>query len=294
MQEIKETILIVDDAPTNIDILIDLLSDYDIVVALDGSSALEIACEGNPDLILLDIMMPNIDGYEVCRRLKNMNHTKDIPIIFISAKTDEDSIERAYELGGMDYITKPFKARELTARVKTQIKLKNLLRNLNYIAYYDYLTEVYNRRSFFELANKMFDEEKDNLYTVMIDIDEFKKINDTYGHPTGDKVLKVVAQTIKKSLLRNDIFARIGGEEFAILLHCNSNEEIIQKNELIRQSIENLEVDTDEKIIIKLTISSGVSEVNSDIDTLDSLLKRADSALYEAKSNGRNRVVFRA
>jgi two-component system glycerol uptake and utilization response regulator len=294
MPETKETILIVDDAPTNIDILIDLLSDYDIVVALDGSSALEIACEGNPDLILLDIMMPNIDGYEVCRRLKNIRHTKDIPIIFISAKTDEDSIERAYELGGIDYITKPFKSRELNARVKTQIKLKNLLRNLNYIAYYDYLTEVYNRRSFFELANKMFDEEKDNLYAVMIDIDEFKKINDTYGHPTGDKVLKVVAQTIKKSLLRNDIFARIGGEEFAIVFHCNSNEEIIEKNELIRQSIENLEVDTDEKIIIKLTISSGVSEVNSDTDTLDSLLKRADSALYEAKANGRNRVVFRS
>ncbi|WP_373000028.1 diguanylate cyclase [Sulfurimonas sp.] len=294
MPEAKQTILIVDDTETNIDILLDILNAYDIVVAIDGHSALEIASEDNPDLILLDIMMPDMDGYEVCRRLKNMSHTKDIPVIFVTANTDEDSIERAYEVGGIDYVTKPFKPRELTARVKTQIKLKNLLSDLNFIASYDYLTKVYNRRKFFELANKMFVEEKDNLYAVMIDIDKFKRINDTYGHPIGDEVIKSVATTIKECISEDDLFARIGGEEFAIICHCNSQEEIVQKNEFIRQSIEKLEVNVDKETVVKFTISNGIAEANSDTDTLDSLLKRADAALYEAKGAGRNRVVFRS
>ncbi|MDA3908458.1 MAG: diguanylate cyclase [Sulfurimonas sp.] len=292
MPEAKQTILIVDDTETNIDILLDILNAYDIVVAIDGESALEIASEDNPDLILLDIMMPNMDGYEVCRRLKNMSHTKDIPVIFITASTDEDSIERAYEVGGIDYVTKPFKPRELTARIKTQIKLKNLLSDLNFIASYDYLTKVYNRRKFFELANKMFAQENEKLFAIMIDIDKFKKINDAYGHPIGDEVLKAVAATIQACVSKDDLFARIGGEEFAIICRCNSDEEIMQKNEFIRQSIEELEVNIENGIIVKVTISNGIAEAN-DTDTLDSLLKRADDALYEEKGEGRNKVIFR-
>jgi CheY-like chemotaxis protein len=114
----KPTVLIVDDTETNIDVLLDLLNDYDVIVAISGQSALEVAYEENPDLILLDIMMPVMDGYEVCEKLKNDETTKNIPVVFITAKTDEDSIERAYEVGGIDYVTKPFKPRELLARVK--------------------------------------------------------------------------------------------------------------------------------------------------------------------------------
>jgi two-component system glycerol uptake and utilization response regulator len=252
MPEAKQTILIVDDTETNIDILLDILNAYDIVVAIDGESALEIASEDNPDLILLDIMMPNMDGY----------------------------------------VTKPFKPRELTARIKTQIKLKNLLSDLNFIASYDYLTKVYNRRKFFELANKMFAQENEKLFAIMIDIDKFKKINYAYGHPIGDEVLKAVAATIQACVSKDDLFARIGGEEFAIICRCNSDEEIMQKNEFIRQSIEELEVNIENGIIVKVTISNGIAEAN-DTDTLDSLLKRADDALYEEKGEGRNKVIFR-
>ncbi|EHP30264.1 response regulator receiver modulated diguanylate cyclase [Sulfurimonas gotlandica GD1] len=294
MPQTKHTILIVDDTETNIDILLELLSAYDIVVAIDGESALEIAYEDKPDLILLDIMMPGMDGYEVCKRLKSIEHTKDIPVIFITANTDEDSIERAYEVGGIDYVTKPFKPRELTARVKTQIKLKNLLSDLNFIASYDYLTKVYNRRKFFELAEIIFKNSKEDLYAVMIDIDKFKKINDTYGHPVGDEVIKAVATSINESISKEDLFARIGGEEFAIICHCDSKEEIIEKNEFIRQSVEKLEVSTSNGDVIKFTISNGIAKAGEAICSLDLLLKGADAALYEAKGKGRNRVVFRS
>ena len=125
MKKNKPTILIVDDTKTNIDILLELLSDqYDLIVALDGKSAIQTLKEDSVDLILLDIMMPEMDGYEVCKVLKSDENTKDIPVIFITAKTDENSIERAYEVGGIDFVTKPFKARELAVRIKTQLNLK--------------------------------------------------------------------------------------------------------------------------------------------------------------------------
>jgi len=130
MKKNMPTILVVDDTETNIDILIELLSDYNVAVALNGERAIKIANKKNIDLILLDIMMPIMDGYETCKRLKSDNKTKDIPIIFITAKVDEQSIERGYDEGAIDYITKPFKPRELIARVKTQLKLKSLIDNL--------------------------------------------------------------------------------------------------------------------------------------------------------------------
>jgi len=290
----KKTILIVDDTETNIDILLEILDDkYDILVALDGKSALEIAQEEPLDLILLDIMMPEMDGYEVCSILKSQEKTLDIPVVFITAKSDEDSIEKAYESGGIDYITKPFKARELTVRVKTQIKLKNLMDHLDFIASYDSMTGIYNRRKFFELAEKKFFESPQNLYAVMIDIDKFKRINDTYGHSIGDRVIRAVTQTINDSILGESIFGRIGGEEFSIVCHSQTKEFIIKKLEEIRLKIAALEVFTDDEISVKCTISSGFSIYTKEVQNLDTLLKKADIALYEAKDSGRNRVIFR-
>ncbi len=127
----KHTILIVDDTETNIDILLELLdSDYDVLVSLDGTNALEILKVEQVDLILLDIMMPDIDGFEVCRILKSQEMTKEIPIIFITAKTDEDSIEKAYDMGGTDYVTKPFRVKELLSRVKKELKYQEMLKEL--------------------------------------------------------------------------------------------------------------------------------------------------------------------
>jgi diguanylate cyclase (GGDEF)-like protein len=293
MKKSKNTLLIVDDTETNIDILVELLGEkYDIVVALDGESALQAANENALDLILLDIMMPVMNGYEVCKKLKEKDQTKDIPVIFITAKDDEQSIQRAYEEGAIDYITKPFKPLELLARVTTQLRVKELISHLDYISSYDQMSGVYNRRKFFELAQKKFLQNRSDLYAVMIDIDKFKSINDTYGHHDGDRVIISAMQAIEKNLKNDSLFGRIGGEEFAILCTSKSQEEFMQNMQTIREKVQNLEVFSEIGECIKFTISLGAAKISSETKSLDDLLKQADRALYQAKELGRNRVVF--
>ncbi len=289
----NKTILIVDDTNTNIDILLGLLEAYDVVVATDGNTAIKIANEEKIDLILLDIMMPDIDGFEVCTILKSMEKTKDIPVIFITAKTDEDSIEIAYDVGGVDYVSKPFKPKELLARVKTQLQMRSIIQNLEFLASKDSMTGIYNRRKFFELSQKLFDSSKE-LYAVMIDIDEFKMINDSYGHDMGDKVIIEVTKLINSYLFDGEIFGRLGGEEFAIISPILENS-IKQRVENIREEIEKLSILSLDNEVIKITISIGVTKgINRNIKNLDYLLKISDDALYEAKNKGKNRIVFKS
>ena len=292
MKEEKATVLIVDDTETNIDILLDLLSDYDVAVAMDGKSALEIIEEDDIDIVLLDIMMPEMDGYSVCIKIKEKH--QNIPVIFITARTDEDSIEQAYDVGGDDYITKPFKPRELIARVKTQLKLKQLIKHLDFIGSYDQLTGIYNRRKFFTLAHELFNKNIDNLYAVMIDIDKFKLVNDTYGHATGDEVIKKITKIISMEVTEGSIFGRLGGEEFAIIANYSSYGDIKKDIEKIRLLIEKTNILSDNNELIKFTISEGLAKASTDTKNLDELLKQADIALYEAKGSGRNKVVFRS
>jgi len=288
----KSTILVVDDEKINLNILIDLLGDeYSVIVALDGHKALKQVQKREIDLILLDIMMPEMDGYEVCRILKSQDKTKDIPILFITAKTDDESIVKGFEIGGVDYITKPFRPIELKARVKTHLKLSQTLKSLDYMAARDPMTGIYNRRRFFDLAQNMLDAQ-DNIFAVMIDIDKFKLVNDNYGHPFGDIVIKSVVNTVSSKLPSDAIFGRLGGEEFAILISAPTLDDVKNKIEEIRESVEALEESCEGKIV-KFTISNGISKKKSD-DTLDEILKRADEALYEAKETGRNRVCFRS
>ncbi len=293
-EETRKTILIVDDTETNIDILLELLgSEYDILVALDGKSAFAILEEEVVDLVLLDIMMPEVNGFEVCTRMKLQSSTRDIPVIFVTAKTDEDSIEKAYDVGGIDYVTKPFKPRELQARIKTQIKLKALVDHLEYISSYDQMTGVFNRRKFFILATEALDVIQINLYAIMIDIDHFKSFNDTYGHAFGDEVIKGVTRAISDTMLEGSIFGRVGGEEFALLTHAISEDIAIQNIESMRKAVEALEFTTQDKSIAKCTISLGMAKSDKTLNSLDALLKKADNALYKAKGEGRNRSIFR-
>lgn len=292
MKNSKSTLLVVDDTATNIDILVELLGKkYDLVVAINGSGALEAVEENKIDLILLDIMMPVMDGYEVCERLKQQDSTKNIPIIFITAKDDEDSISKAYEQGCIDYITKPFKPLELLARIESQLKIQELIEHLNYISSYDQMSGIYNRRKFFELSQKIFLQSDPTLYAVMIDIDNFKMINDTFGHYEGDRVIQLSAESISKDLQQDAIFGRVGGEEFAILCFFESEKESIDAMNKIRKNIENLNTISANGDIIKFTISIGVSNIDQN-PNLDGLIKKADKALYEAKRAGRNRVIF--
>jgi len=288
------SILIVDDTKNNLDILISLLSDkYEITVAIDGLTALDIISQNDIDLILLDIMMPQIDGYEVCEIVKANHSTQDIPIIFITAFNDEDSIDKAYQIGGSDYITKPFKPRELLNRVKTQIDMHKLITDLKYFASHDTLTNTLNRRAFFELGEKKFIKDKEKLFVIMIDIDKFKKINDTYGHHIGDQVIKLITKTISYLITEECTFVRFGGEEFGLLCLENNINSMILIIERIRKEIEELEIITDNHQSIKFTISSGVVQYHKNANSLSDLLKEADKAMYQAKEEGRNKSIFR-
>jgi len=234
-----------------------------------------------------------MDGFEVCQNIRQNPHTEDIPIIFITAKSDEASIEKAYNIGGSDYVTKPFKAMELLARIKTQLKLRALIQNLEHIASYDEMTGIYNRRKFFELAVNVFQNTTENLFAVMIDIDKFKNVNDTYGHPMGDRVIKQITKTISHNLCEEAIFGRIGGEEFAILCYKETREAVEEKVELLRNEVEKLNIYTDDNILVKCTISEGIAMATEETKSIDALLKVADEALYAAKGTGRNKVIFR-
>lgn len=289
--ETSHKILIVDDNPQNIDILVELLNEYELLVSLNAKNALELLNENKIDLILLDIMMPDMDGLEMAEIIKNNPKLKDIPILFISAKQDEESIEKGFKIGGQDYITKPFKPLELCARVKTHLNLYDSMKKLDYAANYDFLSGARNRRSFFEISKEYFP--NDNLFAVMLDIDKFKSINDTYGHSIGDIVIKRLSDTIKEHI--NDdsmLFARMGGEEFAILCLCDCKDKIFEWTDNLRKNIDSLPVQTDEGILT-FSISCGIAKYEEDMKSVDYLLNEADIALYEAKNTGRNRTIFR-
>ena len=286
----NQTILLVDDSKSNIDIMMNLLSDYDLIPTLDGQTAINVALEDDIDLILLDIVMPCLSGFEVCKILKENEKTKHIPILFITAKSDNESMKEGFALGGLDYITKPFKSFELLARVKTHLKLNETLKSLHFLATRDSMTGIFNRRRFFELAHDIFNS-SDNIFAVMIDIDKFKNINDTYGHPFGDIIIKSTVTTIAEQLHSEDLFARFGGEEFVLLCKSEAMDSMINKIEDLRNSIEKLENNYEDNII-KFTISNGIAQ-KSFGDNLDKLLQRADTALYDAKEGGRNKVCCR-
>ena len=298
----KPTILVVDDTETNIDILVELLSDsYDVMVALDGQSALDIIAEDNVNLVLLDIMMPGMDGYEVCDILKRNEKVKNIPVIFITAKTDEKAIEKAYDVGAMDYVTKPFKPRELLARIKTQLKIQKLISDLEaskeelkILASIDPLSGLYNRRYFSKISEHILDlskREKTSLSVIMIDIDKFKNINDSYGHKVGDDIIVMLSRKLEEYTRKSDIICRFGGEEFVILLPETAIDGALNISKKIRLNVEQLLLNMEEQKELKITVSIGVSQVMHDKDlNIEASICRADEALYSAKNSGRNKV----
>ncbi len=284
-------ILIVDDNPANIDILIELLDEYDVRAVLDGESALEAVKEETPELVLLDITLPGIDGFEVCRRLKNMPGVKEIPVIFLSASTDDASIVKGFELGGVDYITKPYRAKEILARVKTHVQLFRAMRKVEKIAMTDELTGIANRRKFFLRTPRLIEQAKAKdipLFLMIIDLDNFKPINDRYGHDVGDRILKAFTQSAKELLPPNSCFGRLGGDEFCIVLG-GKQEKIFKQMEMLRAMIEKMGLSGLPQL--KVTLSIGIAKLSESDDSIRSLLKRADEALYKAKESGGNKII---
>ena len=291
----KKTILIIDDVAANVHTLMELLGDeYDLLGSLEGEEALETIKEESVDLILLDILMPGMDGMEVCRRLKADEKTRDIPVIFITVKADEDSIVDAYDLGGVDYITKPFLAREVLSRVKKELKFHEMMQEQVMLASTDPMTKLYNRRYFSRIAQHalaLAKREVESLSVIMLDIDHFKHINDTNGHQVGDQVIILLAETITAHLRKSDFAARFGGEEFVILLPSTSLSNAQSMAEKLRKEVETLTLKLAEGTEVHFTISLGVSTVEIMTETsVEPALKRADDAMYLAKEAGRNRV----
>ncbi|MGB5965282.1 MAG: diguanylate cyclase [Sulfurimonadaceae bacterium] len=288
-----QTILVVDDNPLNLDVLVDLLSGYELLVSLNAQNALALLQENSVDLILLDIMMPDMDGIEMAKALKNNPQTASIPLLFITAKQDDESIEEGFNTGAVDYITKPFRPRELIARVKTHLHLSSVIKKLEFSAKHDYLSGAYNRRSFFHYARERFNDASiDKLYAVMIDIDKFKSVNDTYGHGVGDLVIKALSDTIHAHMDKEMLCARMGGEEFAILMSYDDENVVLNWVESLRMTIEQLEVFAEENTV-HFSVSCGVACHGAEHKSIDALLDQADKSLYIAKETGRNKVIFR-
>jgi len=295
----KQKVLIVDDMPTNVKILGESLRPhYDIVVATSGAKALEIAFSQMPDLILLDIMMPDLDGFSVCRTLKEDSRTKNIPVIFITAKDQAEDELHGLELGAVDYITKPFQLPIVKARVRTQLDLKRKYDLLESMVLLDGLTEIPNRRRFddaLEQEWRRMQRSGQPLAVIMMDIDFFKNFNDSYGHAAGDGCLKAVAQTLHATLQRaSDTVARYGGEEFTAILPETDAAAGVLVAEKMRRNVAALEILHEHSSAARhVTISLGVAAT---IPTADgaplTLVEAADALLYKAKVQGRDRVVW--
>jgi diguanylate cyclase (GGDEF)-like protein len=298
-QEARERarVLVVDDQRLNLNILHGLLKDdYQVMVATSGEQGLKAATTGRPDLILLDINMPGLDGYEVCRRLKQDPVTKQIPIIFITAMSDSEDETRGLELGAADYITKPFHAAVVRARVNTQIRLKQHSDLLESYAFRDGLTGLANRRAFDDRSVAEWNRCRRTatpLSALMIDVDHFKLYNDSYGHGQGDECLRSVARALNSRVQRtSDLLARYGGEEFVVLLPDTDQSAALAVGERLREAVEQLHMEhRASKVTDHVTISVGVATaVPSAEGLLVSLLEQADGMLYACKSAGRNCV----
>jgi len=293
----NEKILIIDDTHLNISILTDILKNegFTVFSADNGLSIIEMTHKLQPDVILLDIMMPVMDGFEVCKVLKNDYDSKDIPVIMVTARTDSKDIKTALDLGAFDYIKKPIDEIEVIARLQSALRLKKLQDKLKELAMKDNLTGLYNYALLIELLEKEIAKQQRNkniISFVMLDIDFFKNVNDTYGHTAGNVVLKELAGILVKSVRKGDIVARYGGEEFGIVLQGANTQTAYQLCERLRKRVENFNFNTDNETI-KITVSLGLfSKDYMNEVTINEIIKTADKKLYLAKNNGRNRVEY--
>lgn len=294
----KARLLVVDDQPLNIRVMYEIFgADHEILMATSGAEALEICRRQAPDLMLLDVSMPDLDGLEVCRQLKADPLLKDVPVIFVTAGNTPEEESRGFAAGAVDFITKPVNPTVVRARVRTHLTLKHqsdLLRNL---AYVDGLTGIANRRRFEETLTREWrtcSRVREGLTVGMIDVDHFKLFNDHYGHPAGDECLRSVAQALQTTLQRpRDLLARYGGEEFACIIPASEADAVTALFEHLRESIVALRIPHESSPTFPfVSISLGFHHAVPNVDTAPGdWIATADEWLYEAKLQGRNRVV---
>jgi len=294
----KQTVLAIDDVPANLKLLGEILQqEYRFLVATSGAAGLEIATSKQPDLILLDVMMPEMDGYEVCNRLKANPLTQSIPVIFITALKEETDETRGLEIGAIDYVTKPFSPSIVRIRVRNHLELKRYHDLLESQAVTDGLTGIANRRQF----DKWLDREwrlairrQSPISLILGDIDCFKLFNDHYGHPEGDECLKAVAKALAAGLRRpSELLARYGGEEFACILPDTDLAGATHFAGNLLEQVRGLKMRHDKSFVTDIvTMSLGAATMSPALgDGQEILIQRADEQLYAAKKAGRNQVA---
>ena len=295
----KPTILIVDDEVINLNILTDAFKEnYKLIVTKSGAQAVARAMQHPIDLVLLDIMLPDMDGFEVCRHLKANEKTRNIPVIFITSKTENTDEELGLQVGAVDYIGKPFYLPIVIARVETHIALKHKSDLLEQMAMLDGLTHLHNRRKFdlqFAMEYKRALRDGSPLSIALIDIDYFKPFNDNYGHAAGDKTLRMVADLLKGSLRRSsDFVARYGGEEFVLIMPNTEAHGAAQYCLQILDIFNSRPIPhAYSKVADHVTLSIGGTTFTNEL-TLEQfeVFELMDKALYQAKEQGRNRLVW--
>ena len=311
--ENKARILIVDDEKMNLKILVELLKDdYTLILARNGEQAIKFSFQNpSPDLILLDVVMPEMGGYEVIKELKENDMTRHIPVIFITALDSPEDEENGLKLGAVDYITKPFSSPIVKMRIHNHLRMVHQYKLLDRLAYLDALTEIPNRRMFDETLKKEYSRAKRNKTPFslgMLDIDFFKQYNDHYGHAMGDRALHSIANALKCALNRpSDHIARYGGEEFAVILPDTGYDAALQMAERLRKAVMKKKLPHLHSIVCNhISVSIGIATIcfdlfkgkaqdsrqgkNTDNYTHEKLLEQSDKNLYIAKQNGRNRV----
>ncbi|HEY8462650.1 MAG TPA: diguanylate cyclase [Bacillota bacterium] len=325
----KPLVLMVDDNPHNLRILTEMMEEngYETIVALSGKKALELVTIEKPDLILLDVKMPEMDGYEVCRILKADSLTRDIPVIFITVQSDVDDVIKGFESGAVDYISKPFNILELQMRTKTHLEVKQardaqklyneelektnlelkkaneIIRTQNeqlreiafrleQLSQTDALTGLYNRRYLIEKLEEevaRYQRNRKPFSLIIADIDDFKSINDSYGHECGDYILKQIAKILTVSVRDIDSIGRWGGEEFLILLPETPVNGAQILAERIKNNLHN-NVIVYNGTLISATLTFGIAMFEGEA-TVDAVIRQADYCLYEGKRKGKDCII---
>lgn len=295
-----EKILVVDDSVVYRKLLTQTVTEfgYEAMQAEDGKSAIAILqTQDSPDLVLLDRLMPGMNGDEVCRWVRANLSEETNPcykyIILLTSKDSHTDMLDGFELGADDYLFKPFDPSELKARLSVGARILSLQRQLQFAATRDFMTGLYNRRAFMENAPLEISRARRNgkqIAMVIADIDNFKSVNDTYGHMVGDEVIRQVGSLLKSALRDFDLVGRIGGEEFAAAFVVDNREQMAQICERIRKSVEEKQIQAMEAVV-RVTISVGAALLANDM-ALEVCLQQADQAMYQAKGAGKNRVAM--